>query len=255
MSSEIIISVKNLTAMYEDNNILDDISFHVLKGEVFVILGTSGSGKSTLLRHMIGLIKPSAGSIFVDGVDITTGDEDALSKLFTKIGVLFQGSALFGSMTLAENVALPLLEYTSFSKDVIAKLVHLNLCRFDLADYEEYTPSEISGGMKKRAGLARALALSPKILFLDEPTAGLDPIKSAEIDDLILKINRESGTTVVVITHELDSIFNIADRVIMIDNGKKGVIAEGDPIFLRDQSDDAFVRQFFSKGKTSKKTE
>ena len=255
MSSEIIISVKNLKARYEDNIILDDISFHVLKGEVFVILGTSGSGKSTLLRHMIGLIKPSAGSILVDGVDITTGDEDALSKLFTKIGVLFQGSALFGSMTLAENVALPLLEYTSFSKDVIAKLVHLNLCRFDLADYEEYTPSEISGGMKKRAGLARALALSPKILFLDEPTAGLDPIKSAEIDDLILKINRESGTTVVVITHELDSIFNIADRVIMIDNGKKGVIAEGDPIFLRDQSDNAFVRQFFSKGKTSKKTE
>jgi phospholipid/cholesterol/gamma-HCH transport system ATP-binding protein len=249
MNSETIISVKNLTARYEDNIILDDISFHVLKGEVFVILGTSGSGKSTLLRHMIGLIKPSAGSIIVDGVDITTGDEDALSKLFKKIGVLFQGSALFGSMTLAENIALPLLEYTRFSKDVIAKLVHLNLCRFDLADYEEYTPSEISGGMKKRAGLARALALSPKILFLDEPTAGLDPIKSAEIDDLILKINRESGTTMVVITHELDSIFNIADRVIMIDNSKKGVIAEGDPIFLRDQSDDTFVRQFFARKK------
>jgi phospholipid/cholesterol/gamma-HCH transport system ATP-binding protein len=189
----------------------------------------------------------------VDGIDITTGDEDALRDLFKKIGVLFQGSALFGSMTLAENVALPLLEYTRFPKDVIAKLVHLNLCRFDLADYEEYTPSEISGGMKKRAGLARALALSPSILFLDEPTAGLDPIKSAEIDDLILRINRESGTTVVVITHELDSIFNIADRVIMIDKGRKGVIANGDPAFLRDNSKDTFVRQFFVRDRTDKK--
>jgi phospholipid/cholesterol/gamma-HCH transport system ATP-binding protein len=245
MNSETIISVKNLTARYEDNIILDDISFHVLKGEVFVILGTSGSGKSTLLRHMIGLIKPYAGSIIVDGVDITTGDEDAFGNLFKKIGVLFQGSALFGSMTLAENIALPLLEYTRFPKDVIAKLVHLKLCRFDLADYEEYTPAEISGGMKKRAGLARALALSPKILFLDEPTAGLDPITSAEIDDLILQIRRESGATVVAVTHQLDSIFNIADRIIMIDKGKKGIIAEGDPIFLRDHSVNPFVRQFF----------
>jgi len=245
MNSETIISVKNLTAKYEDNIILDDISFHVIKGEILVIMGTSGCGKSTLLRHLIGLIKPFAGSIVVDGYDITTGDEEALSQLFKKIGVLFQGSALFGSMTLAENIALPLLEYTRFPKDVIAKLVHLKLCRFDLADYEEYTPSEISGGMKKRAGLARALALSPKILFLDEPTAGLDPINAAEIDDLILQINRESGATVVVVTHELDSIFNIADRVIMIDKGKKGIIADGDPISLRDQSVNPFVRRFF----------
>jgi phospholipid/cholesterol/gamma-HCH transport system ATP-binding protein len=250
MNSETIISVNNLTARYEDDMILDDISFRVLKGEILAILGTSGSGKSTLLKHMVGLIKPYAGSIIVDGVDITTGDEHALSQLFKKIGVLFQGGALFGSMTLAENVALPLLEYTRFSKDVVAKLVHLKLCRFDLADYEEYLPAEISGGMKKRAGLARALALNPKILFLDEPTAGLDPIKSAEIDDLILQICRESGTTVVAVTHELDSIFNIADRVILIDKGKKGIIAEGDPVTLRDHSTDNFVQQFLGKQKT-----
>ena len=252
MNSEIIISVANLTAKYQDDIILDDISFHVLKGEVFVILGTSGCGKSTLMKHMIGLIRPYAGSIVVDGIDISSGDDASIRKLFKTIGVLFQSSALFGSMTIAENVALPLLEYTGLPKDVIAKLVHLKLCRFDLADYEEYSPSEISGGMKKRAGLARALALNPKILFLDEPTAGLDPIKAAEIDDLILRINRDSGTTVVVVTHELDSIFSIADRVIMLDKGKKGILAEGDPVILRDQSPDISVRKFFIRNRAVK---
>lgn len=250
MATETIISVSNLTAGYEGNIILNDISFQVLRGEIFVILGTSGSGKSTLLKHLIGLVQPHAGRIVVDGIDITQGDDAALSRLFTKIGVLFQSSALFGSMTLAENVALPLLEYTRFPRDVIAKLVHLKLCRFDLADYEGYTPSEISGGMKKRAGLARALALSPEILFLDEPTAGLDPIKSAEIDELILQINQDFGTTIVVVTHELDSIFKIAHRVIMIDKDRKGVIAEGDPAWLRDQSTDGFVRRFFVRNQT-----
>ena len=252
MDSDKIITVKNLTAKYGNDIILDDISFYVLRGEILVILGTSGSGKSTLMKHLIGLIKPYAGSVVVDGIDITAGDDDSLGQLFSRIGVLYQGSALLGSMTLAENVALPLLEYTNFPKDVISKLVHLKLCRFDLADYEAYPPSEISGGMKKRAGLARALALNPKILFLDEPTAGLDPLKSAEIDDLILEINKNTGTTVVIVTHELESIFSIADRVIMIDKGKKGILAEGDPIFLRDQSPDIFVRQFFT-GRRRKK--
>jgi phospholipid/cholesterol/gamma-HCH transport system ATP-binding protein len=246
MTQEPIIIVKNLAAKYGDDMILNDISFEVREGEVFVILGTSGSGKSTLLKHLIGLMTPSSGSVIVDGIDISRGNEDTLGRLFKKIGVLFQGSALFGSMTLAENIALPLLEHTRLNKDVIAKLVHLKLCRFDLADYEAYSPSELSGGMKKRAGLARALALNPKILFLDEPSAGLDPIKSAEIDELILQINRDSGTTVVAVTHELDSIFRIADRIIMIDKDTGGILAKGDPSVLRDQSPNLFVRQFFS---------
>ena len=242
-----VIQVQNLVAQYGDDLILDNISFDVAEGEIVVILGTSGSGKSTLLKHLIGLLQPHAGSIRINGMDIASADPDAQHNVFRDIGVLFQGSALFGSMTLAENVALPILEYANLPKDAVSRLVQMKLCQFDLLEYQAYMPSEISGGMKKRAGLARALALNPKILFLDEPTAGLDPVRSAEIDELVLKINASANTTMIIVTHELDSIFNIANRVIMIDKDKKGIIADGNPLYLKDHSPDPVVRQFFNR--------
>lgn len=247
MERDKVIQVQNLVAQYGDDLILDNISFDVAKGEIVVILGTSGSGKSTLLKHLIGLLQPYAGSIHINGMDIASADPDAQHNVFRDIGVLFQGSALFGSMTLAENVALPILEYASLPKDAVSRLVQMKLCQFDLLEYQEYMPSEISGGMKKRAGLARALALNPKILFLDEPTAGLDPVRSAEIDELVLRINASANTTMIIVTHELDSIFNIANRIIMIDKDKKGIIADGDPRYLKDHSPDPVVRQFFNR--------
>lgn len=253
MARNPIIQVKDLVAGYGEEVILNRISFDVYEGEIFAVLGGSGSGKSTLLKHLIGLLQPRSGQVLIDGDDITRCDDKAFQKILRKIGVLYQSAALFGSMTLAENVALPILEYTDLAKNSVASLVNMKLRLVQLDGYENHLPSEISGGMKKRAGLARALALSPEILFLDEPTAGLDPIKSAEIDELILQINKEFGTTVVVVTHELASIFNIADRVVMIDKGRKGVIAEGDPFMLKNQSSDVFVRRFFVRNETKTK--
>lgn len=247
MGNEILIQVKNLVAKYGESLILDNINFDVFRGEILFILGGSGCGKTTLIRHMMGLNQPISGNVLIDGVDITTSNERDFQKTLRKIGMLFQSSALFGSMTLAENVALPIEEYTGLSKLAINDLVRMKLCRVDLAGYEDYHPHEISGGMKKRAGLARALALNPKILFLDEPTAGLDPVTAAEIDELVLNINKNSGTTIIIVTHELHSIFNIAKRVIMLDKNKKGIIAEGDPFFLKDNSDHMAVRRFFNR--------
>jgi len=247
MNPEPIIKVRNLTAQYGDDRILENISFDVMEGEILVILGTSGSGKSTLLKHLIGLNKAHQGSIFIDGVDITSNEPEALNHVFRKIGILFQGGALLGSMTLAENVALPILEYSGLAKEAVQKLVQMKLCHFGLVDYQDHMPSEISGGMKKRAGLARALALNPKILFLDEPTAGLDPVMSAEIDELVLQINASANTTMIIVTHELDSIFSIANRVIMIDKETKSIIAVGNPKFLRDHSPVPAVKQFFNR--------
>ena len=247
MHNDVIIQVRNLVLRYEDDLILDDITFDVFRGETLVILGTSGCGKTTLLRHMVGLDHPHAGQVVIDGDDITCRNEKAFNRALKKIGVLFQGSALFGSMTVAENIALPLHEYSGFPKDVISKLVTRKLCIVDLQQYANYFPNEISGGMKKRAGLARAMALNPLILFLDEPTAGLDPIISAEIDELILQINKTLHTTVVIVTHELASIFKVAQRVIMLDKNTKGIIAAGDPHDLKMNSPNQFVRQFLTR--------
>ena len=247
MEDNSIINVRNLIARYGEGVILDNVSFDVFHGEILVILGGSGCGKSTLLRHMIGLDPPFSGEVFIDNVNITSCDDASFHNTLTKIGVLFQGSALFGSMTLEENVALPIQEYSDLTDSAVNSLVKIKLGMVDLSSYESHFPSELSGGMKKRAGLARAMALNPKILFLDEPSAGLDPVTSSEIDDLILHINKSIGTTMVIVTHELDSIFTVAQRVIMLDKNIRGIIAEGDPVYLRDNSEIPFVRQFFNR--------
>ena len=247
MERKPIIQVRNLVAGYGDAVILDRVSFSVYEGEIFVILGGSGCGKSTLLKHLIGLLPPLAGDIIIDGVSITTCGHNVLMQTLKKIGVLFQGGALLGSMTLAENIALPVREYTDLPGPAIDSLVRMKLGLVNLGGYESYLPSEISGGMKKRAGLARAMALNPRILFFDEPSAGLDPVSSAELDRLIIHLNRSLGTTMVIVTHELQSIFAVAQRVIMLDKASKSIIAEGDPAYLRDQSQNRFVKQFFNR--------
>jgi phospholipid/cholesterol/gamma-HCH transport system ATP-binding protein len=247
MKNSLIIQVRDLVARYGEDTILNRISFDVRRGEILVIVGGSGCGKSTLLKHLIGLNQPYSGQVLIDGDDITTCNEKTFQKILRKIGVLYQSSALLGSMTLAENVALPIKEYTELSKRSVDTMVKIKLNLVNLNGYENYLPSEISGGMKKRAGLARAMALNPRILFFDEPSAGLDPISSAELDNLIISINKNLETTVVIVTHELQSIFTVAHRVIMLDKRTKGIIAEGNPSYLRDSSQNQFVRQFFNR--------
>lgn len=249
MNKSPIIKVENLVAGYGDIVILEDISFDVLEGEIFVILGGSGCGKSTLLKQLIGLVTPLSGTVSIDGDRITGDNDKAFRRILRKIGVLYQSAALFGSMTIGENIALPIEEYTDLTEDSINRIVRMKLKLVGLEGYEHYLPSEISGGMKKRAGLARAMALNPKILFFDEPSAGLDPVTSAGLDELIITLNKTLGTTMVIVTHELSSIFTIAHRVIMLDKETKGIIAEGDPKHLRDHSQDDFVKSFFNPGR------
>ncbi len=247
MNRQPIIQVKDLVARYGEETILEGISFDIYEGEIFVILGGSGCGKSTLLKHLIGLIRPYSGQVVIDGEDITRADSEGYHRLLRKIGILYQSGALFGSMTLAENVALPILEYTDLSSDLVSALVRMKLNLVQLDGYEDYLPSEISGGMKKRAGLARAMALNPRILFFDEPSAGLDPVTSAGLDRLILHLNKSLGTTMVIVTHELQSILTVAQRVIMLDKGTKGIVAEGDPLHLRETSRNPLVWRFFNR--------
>ncbi len=244
---EPVIIVEGLTVRYGDNAVLDNVSFEVYKGEIFVIAGGSGCGKSTLLKHIIGLETPQSGRIVINGVDTTSIDDKEMEKLRKNIGMLFQGSALFGSMTIGENVALPLTEFTDLSQHAMDLIVKMKLGMVDLSGYEDHFPSELSGGMKKRAGIARAMSLEPAMLFLDEPSAGLDPVTTAELDMLIKKINAGIGTTMVIVTHELETIFNVAHRIIMLDKEKKGIIAEGDAKELKEHSENRKVRNFFNR--------
>ncbi len=246
-NSNTIIRVENLTAGYGDVAIIKDVNFEVKAGEIFVILGGSGCGKSTLMKHMIGLLPPVSGKVLIDGKDIVTAKGQDKIEILKGIGVMYQNGALFGSMNLIENICLVLEEYTDLPKDAMEFIARMRLKVVSLDGSEYKMPSEISGGMKKRAAIARAMALDPKILFLDEPSAGLDPITSSQLDDLIIELSRSLGITFVIVTHELPSIYKVADRVVMLDKNTKSIIATGKPDDLRDNSDNPWVRQFFNR--------
>jgi phospholipid/cholesterol/gamma-HCH transport system ATP-binding protein len=240
--SEPLIRVEHLTIGWDEVILQKDASFDIQHNEIFAILGGSGCGKSTMLRHLIGLETPLAGTIAIDGVG--RPDLDIGKPPF---GVMFQSGALFGSLTVGENIGMALEEWTDLPTEAIGAIVRSKLKLVGLEDAANKLPSEISGGMKKRAAIARAMALEPPLLFLDEPSAGLDPVSAVELDDLIVTLNRVLGLTVVFVSHELASIFKIADRCIMLDKESRSIIATGDPCKLRDESPDRRVHQFFNR--------
>ena len=242
------IEVQDLTMAFGRHVVQSGVSFDVRAGEIFVIMGDSGCGKSTLMRHMIGLQRPAAGRVLYGGEDFWDSGEAEQEELQRGFGVLYQTAALFSAMTLAENVSLPLLEYTELSPGRAHEVALLKLALVGLAGFEEYYPSEISGGMRKRAGLARAMALDPDILYFDEPSAGLDPLSSRRLDDLILELRESLGTTIVLVTHELPSIFELGDNAVFLDAERKTMIAQGKPSELKD-SPEPKVRAFMSRGR------
>jgi phospholipid/cholesterol/gamma-HCH transport system ATP-binding protein len=242
------ISVRGLTMAYGDFVLQHDLDFSIAEGDIFVIMGPSGCGKSTLLRHMIGLNEPVRGEVFYGEESFTKAGSRRRAELLRGIGVLYQSGALWSSMTLAENVALPLGEFTTLEPDEIREVAALKLALVGLAGFEDYYPSDISGGMQKRAGLARAMALDPDILFFDEPGAGLDPISSRLLDDLIVELRDSLGATIVIVTHELASIFAIATNSVFLDAERRTMIATGVPTELRDRSTDERVRRFLRRG-------
>jgi phospholipid/cholesterol/gamma-HCH transport system ATP-binding protein len=243
-SIEPVLSLRNLRVSYGEREILHGVTFDVMRGETLVILGGSGSGKSTLLRTLVGLEKPSAGEIWIKGRDLAKTSAEEMDEIRRKIGMSFQGGALFGSMTVGENVALPLREHTRLEDSTIEIILRLKLQQVGLEGFEYYTPAQLSGGMKKRAAVARALAMDPEILFFDEPSAGLDPIIAAGIDELILELKRAFHMTIIVVTHELASAFLIADRMLLIDKGN--IVALGTTEEMR-SSTQPRVRQFLDR--------
>lgn len=247
MEDRNIIVVENLTAGYGDNIILSEVSFDIRWGEIFIILGGSGCGKSTLLKYMIGLFRTDQGRVMINGADIMDVDDSKLKSIRLGFGVLFQSGALIGSMTLGENVALPLTRRRDIPVELRDLIVRMKLGMVDLAGYENHYPAELSGGMKKRAGLARAMVLDPTILFFDEPTAGLDPVTATEIYGLIRRINADLGTTMIIVTHDLDLIMSIGHRAIMLDKEAQGIIAEGTPRMLKENRDNPRVFNFFNR--------
>ena len=225
-----------------------DLTFTINRGDIFIIMGGSGCGKSTLMRHMVGLKAPAKGQVFYDGVSFWDTDPIQREQFMRKIGISYQKGALWSSMTLAENIGLPLQEFTDLNREEIHEIVSLKLSLVGLAGFDDYYPSEISGGMQKRVGLARAIALDPEIVFFDEPSAGLDPISSRLLDDLILELSESLGATVVIVTHELASIFTIGNNSVFLDPETKTMIAVGDPKKLRDESDNPTVHKFLTRG-------
>ncbi len=249
MSGKAHIRVVDLTMAYGDFVIQRDLNFTIERGDVFIIMGGSGCGKSTLLKHLIGLKSPEKGDIWFDDIDFWKAPPQEQEMLKRRFGVLFQSGALWSSMTLQENITLPLGEYTDLSEREVNEIASLKLALVGLAGFEQFYPAEISGGMRKRASLARAIALDPEVLFFDEPSAGLDPISSRRLDELILEIRDSLGATIVVVTHELASIFTIGNNSVFLDNESRTIIARGDPKMLRDNAENIKVRTFLNRGK------
>ena len=243
------ITVKDLTLAYGSYVVQQQLNFTINRGEVFIIMGGSGCGKSTLMRHMIGLKSPARGKVFYGDVSFWETEPEQRDQIMRNIGILYQSGALWSSMTLAENIALPLGEYTDLSPKQMREIASLKLALVGLAGFEDYYPSEISGGMRKRAGLARAMALDPDILFFDEPSAGLDPISANMLDELILELRESLGATIIVVTHELASIFAIGNNSVYLDADKKTMTASGDPKKLLKETRDPELRRFLTRGK------
>ncbi|MEM8484959.1 MAG: ATP-binding cassette domain-containing protein [Bacteroidota bacterium] len=246
-SNEVAIRISNLTMAYANYVVMRDLDFSIQKGEIFVIMGGSGSGKSTLLKHMIGLKSPAEGQVLYDGQSFWDMEEEGKNHVRKRIGILYQNGALWSGLTLAENIALPLEVYTDLEREEIAALVSLKLSLVGLKGFESFYPAEISGGMNKRAALARAMALDPEILFFDEPSSGLDPISAGRLDDLILRLRDGLGTTIIIVSHDLSSIFKVADRGVFLDRTVKTMTGLGNPFDLKSNPPNEEVHRFLTR--------
>ena len=246
------ITVRNLTMAYGSFVVQRDLTFTIYRGDIFIIMGGSGCGKSTLLRNMVGLVKPAVGEVYYGNVSFWQSDPEVRDELMKNIGILYQSGALWSSMTLAENIALPLQTYTNLTASQIREIIALKLALVGLSGFEDYYPSEISGGMRKRAGLARAMAMDPEILFFDEPSAGLDPVSAHLLDELILELRESLGATVIIVTHELASIFAIGNNSVFLDPDTKTMRAVGDPNQLLAESTDPVIQKFLTRGKNNR---